>query len=1344
MNKDKVRNRLKQANVVPVVLTTGDGLGVDLTFYFVTRTGVSRLAYVPDMDDKIAQYLSRLLKLINARTFDPVLFLQDFLQRRMRATRRPVPAQTNAPIKRTGGAPNETWFGLSSAQQQAMGKRVKIRQFVMKVLALDKSSKHGVVVQGNYVFIYNSSLCAPQSIIMVPVKYLSKRMGSMLPSKLRKVLKEHCHPITSIIKRFFPDSIVQQVKIKRSKEGDTMTLYTDNPKTRARVPVENVFRTFGQTNAKFDDFFTNPRASTKKYTYETLRTLEEKTLEDILSATMKTEKNVSKGLGATRGKKYLLALVISAFHNGGNLIADWADVLQAAKRKFFSDVAGDIGYTFDSGSITLGDKRIILFMMQGMSEDDAIKRVRSGIQGEYFVTYNRQTKRTTKRRLDRVQQMASILGTNNLHAVAARIGNKDDFYTKWYKEKEHQGIPSNAFVKLYRRHSPNNNTFMNQRTSKLAVNEYINERRRDVDRKLILGYGGNKNRIEFASYMLAEAYKIAGNLEDRPLFTGLVGNPMDSRCPEEQYRVSLQNAKEDGCRKATPWETGDYSLSVHQSVAFAIINLRAMGHLLDVPGLFCYYSVGAGKTVIVLSSIVAYWNTDKSIIPASVRSNSRGNDLKKMGEEASLYFRSFRCTLGVRTVNNKQYPFLEYPFVDAETAEDQLRMRLKFGHAMAGHPGAHALADTHLLNSYATALTVLRNSTGKTRAVKGRRVTQHTPVPRIENTVFVLDEIQLLFNPPTSEAHLRKEYARFQEILVQRDPKSCFTIALTATPGDTPQEVYNVYSMVVAKAVTRIPQRVTLSAYVTGDTRYFPEVIVKNQCIPLPESQFRGTGVESFSPADVYLYFYLKHLAKRETVMHATHKLAAQAFASMYGSMPSVQYKKTMKTYINQTHHAKLVEQGKLKERYYRRAKDATEFLQITESVLGQAQKPDEDAMANDNNSIEETGDVMKVLVAQATKQFAHHMVISQTATTDKNRVGKKTVTLLSPKIIEMIKVIRKLSGVHFVYVENKTTMRLIGHILKTVYDWGQYKDENSAPGRDNGGPNGGRKSIFGFINAIEGSKLATRYYDSTKGTMIAPLGASVADANSLMRLIQKDTNLSGDKCKVIFASGDSFKGVNTKAVRHLHVVSPMAKWGDLLQLVGRATRFKSHCGLPKDKRNVTLYRWSLQPPPKQRKLYPLFPDDYVLAHSYDHFKKGVGQLNKQIVQSSIQTLLNDTTKKQQDLERQLASVCDHQLTINMMVAHAKKMEQAAARDAQKAAVKEAEEAKKLAAVTKSVVKEAVASKKAAKKTPAKKTPAKKTPATKKTPAKKTPAKKTPATRPPPTRTGSRTRTQRR
>jgi hypothetical protein len=68
-----------------------------------------------------------------------------------------------------------------------------------------------------------------------------------------------------------------------------------------------------------------------------------------------------------------------------------------------------------------------------------------------------------------------------------------------------------------------------------------------------------------------------------------------------------------------------------------------------------------------------------------------------------------------------------------------------------------------------------------------------------------------------------------------------------------------------------------------------------------------------------------------------------------------------------------------------------------------------------------------------------------------------------------------------------------------------------------------------------------------------------------------KNYNLYGDIVPVIFATGESYKGVDMSAVTHIHVVDAFLDFQNFLQLVGRGPRTCSHVLLKPSERKVNV-----------------------------------------------------------------------------------------------------------------------------------------------------------------------------
>jgi hypothetical protein len=1350
INKEKIRMQMKQQSVTPVMLTTtGSNSNVSLLLYITIGNTIRMVAHDSEMDILIAKYLAKLLRHMNATKFDPVMFLEDVLKRIYLHKKKKISSNNK-----------KTWFGMPLDEAKTISKENKVKNLVSQVMSLNKDhSKHRIIVENGLVCIYNTSMCRPtksnqttdqdinQDVVIVPIKLLTRKIST--PSRMRQLFKRNCVNIKEVIKARYPGSTIVSAEIIK---GQKVKLYEkDKEEAPSIVPLRDVLTRVLRHNT-LNNLMTRKPLKKKKekvprYRYKDLQKISENVLGNMATREGINTTLANDAVDAVR--RLVLNLIISQRKEKQQTINTWNAVLEHAPREFYKDVAGALN--LQTTKLKSSDKKILILMMQGMTRSDAIKAVKTGKKNNQYWVHNENRNVIVKLPWEQVEKAKSRHnGRVNDNTIAKRIvkhkkdppsrGFNYDKNRYVYSDGKRKTIPGDDFAQAYRYFAPNNSTFNNNNIVAKAINRYskqkrfkilreLEEKRLQVEKELIQEYPKKtkRNTMDFASWLLEKAYKIKGSLEQRPLFTGNVGKPGSKYSPWEQYQASLKNTTEDGCKPQKTWPgSGGYSLSMHQSVAYGIIKLRSLGYLQNVPGLFCYYSVGAGKTVISLSSIIAFWNTEKCIIPASVRSNSKegGNDLRKMAEEATLYFPWFRSDfVGVQTRNGQNFSFHEFPFAHGvEVAEEQLIARLRMGHAIAGHKKATSLGPTNLLNSYTTAYNLIKGKQKDNPGYfekKARSTRNKSTKDRVQNCIFILDEIQLLFNPPTSEKAYAREYAEFKKILLKRDTKSCFAIALTATPGDTKNEVLDLYSIVMAKEQTGIPPNVTVSAYVTGDTRYFPKTIVKRHCIHLPHAQRKPNSDQNKQhPAEMYTQFYLLRLATRENpepqkkpekdntkkkkatkpekampprrLIH-TNAARAMQVLGILGQNP-----KTVKAARNQMNVENLTAKGKMRQFFYKHAKESTEYLPITDRTVKKTSPGPNFGNNNMENGsvLQKNSDVMNTL-EQYAKNPAYGVVLARTKTWGSAKSPhSRNIFILSPKILRLIHSLVTEDGVHFVYIENNNTLRLVAHILQTVYGWDMYTEsvrnnrndasslskndklsnqsnKNSSQktlhpncNKNESGKNASKSSKkstnasnkskasnnakprFGFLAKLAVGK--TRFLDTRKwrngnvtdAHFIETVGPTAEDASALMRLIQSNDNTDGKICKVVFATGDNYKGVNTKAVRHLHVVSPMAKWTDLLQLVGRATRFRSHCALDKKDRNVIVHVWSLEPPEELGHTFDiLFPDEYVHTHALKVFKKGVGALNKEIVKKSI-PVLGNTFAKQQALQDSLSEVC--------------------------------------------------------------------------------------------------------
>jgi hypothetical protein len=73
--------------------------------------------------------------------------------------------------------------------------------------------------------------------------------------------------------------------------------------------------------------------------------------------------------------------------------------------------------------------------------------------------------------------------------------------------------------------------------------------------------------------------------------------------------------------------------------------------------------------------------------------------------------------------------------------------------------------------------------------------------------------------------------------------------------------------------------------------------------------------------------------------------------------------------------------------------------------------------------------------------------------------------------------------------------------------------------------------------------------------------------------------NAEGTKIKVMIGSQIASEGVDLRFIRETHVIDSWFHLNKTEQILGRAIRFLSHCALPKEKRNNTVYLYAAQLP---------------------------------------------------------------------------------------------------------------------------------------------------------------------
>jgi hypothetical protein len=147
------------------------------------------------------------------------------------------------------------------------------------------------------------------------------------------------------------------------------------------------------------------------------------------------------------------------------------------------------------------------------------------------------------------------------------------------------------------------------------------------------------------------------------------------------------------------------------------------------------------------------------------------------------------------------------------------------------------------------------------------------------------------------------------------------------------------------------------------------------------------------------------------------------------------------------------------------------------------------------------------------------------------------------------------------------------------------------------------------------GHQFTPAYYGILTGD------AGLSPRNEQTIRAQRDFNNSnGSKMKIIIGSQIASEGVDLRFVRETHVIDSWFHLNKTEQILGRAIRFLSHCALPQNKRNNTVYLYTARLPSSE------YSRETADLYSYRiGFKKAVlvGRVTRIMKQSAIDCNLN-------------------------------------------------------------------------------------------------------------------------
>jgi superfamily II DNA or RNA helicase len=85
-----------------------------------------------------------------------------------------------------------------------------------------------------------------------------------------------------------------------------------------------------------------------------------------------------------------------------------------------------------------------------------------------------------------------------------------------------------------------------------------------------------------------------------------------------------------------------------------------------------------------------------------------------------------------------------------------------------------------------------------------------------------------------------------------------------------------------------------------------------------------------------------------------------------------------------------------------------------------------------------------------------------------------------------------------------------------------------------------------------------------------------------LLKRFNSPQNKYGDIIRVLLVTEAGSEGISVLEARHMHILESSPRMSKTIQAIGRVARYKSHINLPKNERNVKIWRyWSIASPEK-------------------------------------------------------------------------------------------------------------------------------------------------------------------
>ena len=664
-------------------------------------------------------------------------------------------------------------------------------------------------------------------------------------------------------------------------------------------------------------------------------------------------------------------------------------------------------------------------------------------------------------------------------------------------------------------------------------------------------------------------------------------------------------------------------LQPHQAVVLMMALLRS-GQYIDDPrlpcqtiatrGILAWHSTGSGKTLEGLAVLLAFWNKRTptgqvwGLLHASTASNQGMTGLRALAAAALRFFPGFRNVVALDVLP-------EYPFAAGTSLE----------HAISAF-------QLRLLRGLDSMATSLRNAFHLHALHRGKEVYTVAKLAhdlqqgllRLHNVVVVIDEIHLLLRPPPEEEHLQAEYKHLVHALTHQRSSESWVAGLTATPAQSKAALADIMGMVRGQSEAAQPLPECARGYVSyaqlqGDRCHFPALHLELVRVHIDsESAYGAAFLEVATGAQ-----------------DLRRELAEQF---------DVQSKQEQLLFRRLEAHARKEQRYRDRLAEWRRRRSLAESQGETYSEAEPAAPA-----PFDKAEVSWTEDPYWAYHSTAPNKFYKRLLQASSVLLLRNTNAQRFETAVeihdngihpftaavSPKVLRAVENIGQQSGKHFVYTAYPVTAMLLAFMLETrlgLRRLATVKGELAIPR--------GASSQTRYFTVTD-KVASTRYLLQPGGRHNLGWNPNKKEIAAGKTIFSSTSNRQGDVVQVIIACKDSYKGVDLRGIRHIHLLESMVDFSKFVQLVGRGPRYCSHTDLPHQDRNVTIHPYWLIVN-GARSSSKINVDSYVYTHSLALFDQQSGlQLETDVQEASVDNLVfrDSLHKNVQKFRKQLMSI---------------------------------------------------------------------------------------------------------